>query len=366
MTASATKRRENLRTAKELRLSDVCELYGQAQGGRLEPNTIHNSQREVRRLSEFLKNPRLATLRIEDVERWLSSLKRPHVSTRGRVHPPVSAGGYNSSVRRIRVVLRWLFSRGYLGADIASNLRTAREPERAYLRLTKAQMRGMLEDAPSARCRAIVAVAYFTALRGSEISGIRLSDVDFDSGTISVRVAKKWTQDRIVITTELRRELLRWLAEYGSLVLAGRDRELLPADFLIPRPMMSVSVPLRPGFRTFVPGSVDPGLPDVRLQTSVKAALDSIGLPSHREGVHTLRRTSARHMFDALVETGHYEQCLRIVQALLHHCETRTTERYIGLSTEVQTRDEFMRTVILLGDEPELAPPVIELPGTRP
>jgi integrase len=82
----------------------------------------------------------------------------------------------------------------------------------------------------------------------------------------------------------------------------------------------------------------------------IKDGLRRLGLPDHNPAIHTLRRSAARQMFDALVETRHWDGALRVVQALLHH-STLETEQYIGLSTEILTRDEFLRTAVLLDQQ---------------
>jgi hypothetical protein len=69
-------------------------------------------------------------------------------------------------------------------------------------------------------------------------------------------------------------------------------------------------------------------------------------------------------MFEALVETLRYAGALRVAQALLHHRALETTEGYIGLSTKAITRDEYLRTAVLLG---HLAQPALVAvpPGPR-
>jgi integrase len=76
----------------------------------------------------------------------------------------------------------------------------------------------------------------------------------------------------------------------------------------------------------------------------VHRAMRRMGIDNHGEGMHTLRRTAARLTVDSLVEQGGHDNALRVVQAMLHHASSATTEVYLGLASETRIRDEFMRT----------------------
>ncbi|WP_270889257.1 tyrosine-type recombinase/integrase [Pedococcus sp. 5OH_020] len=231
-----------------------------------------------------------------------------------------------------------------------------RRPHRVKLQLDAGQVRALLEGAATPRDRALIAVGFFTAMRRSELQAIRLRDLDLEGGTVFFRVWKSDVEDVLPVSPELRCKLHLWLSEYERNVRRNHRRGLLPSDYLIPAylprryaPGMSVVDGRQQRNVTF--GALNPERPAAHSYRVVKDGLRRLGLPDHHEGLHALRRSAARQIFDALVGTRRYDGALRVVQALLHHSTLETTEQYIGLSTEALTRDEFLRTAILLSDE---------------
>lgn len=294
-----------------------------------------------------------------ELERYFAYVRRDHVDSTGRQQPPVSASGHNNYLGRIKPFCRWLQSRGYTQVDLTLGVPRMREPRVIRLRLSAEQVRQLLDRAACPRDRALIAVGYFTMLRASEIRTLRIQDVNLDTDTLFVHITKTKTEDKFPISPEFHTELERWLNHYRRDLLSSYGRMLAPSDFLIPsynHHQFDV------GFRTLngrpVPRSKPPSLNPSRSvrhpHLIVKAGLRSIGVPDHREGIHTLRRTAARHLFDALLETtGKYDGALRIVQATLHHASSQQTEIYLGLSSELKARDEFLRSARLLGSDAE-------------
>jgi integrase len=111
--------------------------------------------------------------------------------------------------------------------------------------------------------------------------------------------------------------------------------------------------------------AINPGQPASSPRLVVKDGLRRLGLPHLNEGLHTLRRSAARQIFDALVETRRYDGALRVVQSLLHHRSVQTTEQYIGLSTEALTRDDFLRTAVLLREPDPVLDGRLALPTVK-
>ena len=162
------------------------------------------------------------------------------------------------------------------------------------------------------------------------------------------------------MTDDLAYELRRWLTEYRT-SLAGLDRpvEVLDEHYLLP----AITGP-RYRWRTQddgrrvqyqVPSRWNPERPARKIHEVAQAALERVGLPTRHEGIHTIRRAVARLYFDRLVEDKGYDGALRQVSALLHHSNSTTTERYLGLSRERRARDESLRGRSLLGPRPGAA-----------
>jgi len=199
----------------------------------------------------------------------------------------------------------------------------------------------LLDAATLDRDRIVVALGLFLLLRVSEIRDLKIRDVDLDEGEISVRVFKSKMIDRMPISSELDTELRRWLrayvAECGSL---QQDWYLVPSAVCgrVSGPRAASRGPLKPSVKS-----------SEALTKSVQRTLDRIGFPlrdengqTAREGVHTLRRSGARAIFESL-QSQSYDYAMRTVQSMLHHSNQTTTERYLGLEPDRHRRNAIIR-----------------------
>lgn len=201
-------------------------------------------------------------------------------------------------------------------------------------RLGAGQLLALLEYAPEPRDRALLAFVTNTACRISEALSMRVRDVRLDVGDLHVNIIKTHEEDAMPITADLDRELRRWLSHYET--HAGplaRDAYLFPA-------MTSGRFAKGGGHdaRTYRPDARinNPALIFRAVAASANVALEP------GDGWHTVRRSIARIYFDAASERGH-DRALRETSALLHHANTQTTERYLGIGPEKLTRDQVMR-----------------------
>ena len=308
-------------------------------------------------------------LRPIHVDRWFAHLRDPHVDSKSQLREPIGAGGFNAYLARVRPFLTWMYLNDLTDRDYGKTLHRMRSPHRVRLQLNKDQVRALLDDAATPRDRALIAVGFFTAMRQSELRTIRLGDLNMATGTLFFHVWKSDTEDVLPLSPELRSELARWLAVYERSVRRDHRRGLLPSDYLIPaypprRYAPGITVIDGRTRRNATYGALNPGRPAAKPSLVVKDGLRRLGLPDEGQGLHTLRRSAARQIFDALVEARRYDGALRVVQALLHHRTLETTEEYIGLSTEALTRDEFLRTAVLLG--PHEQPALTSVPPAPP
>jgi hypothetical protein len=82
----------------------------------------------------------------------------------------------------------------------------------------------------------------------------------------------------------------------------------------------------------------------------VRHALQELGYPAvdedsgevNRQGLHILRRSGARALFDALREEG-YGGSLQRIRTMLHHTSVTMTEKYLDINIETDQRDEKFR-----------------------
>ena len=200
----------------------------------------------------------------------------------------------------------------------------------------------------------MLATALYLFLRQGEISTLRVGDVDLDRGEILITVWKKGgTQEFMPICRELDNELRRWFIEYQS-TCGELDRNW----FLFPARVLGKDRVRRADgtFATLDPNNMrlDPTSMALKLHLLAQDALAKTGFTMRNprtgdamhEGMHTLRRAGARALFDVLVEDS-YDGALRVVQAMLHHSLSSTTEIYLGLTLDKQKRDDLLRGKVM-------------------
>lgn len=202
-------------------------------------------------------------------------------------------------------------------------------------------------EARDPRDRALCALLLYTLGRDSEVTDLRVRDLDLQAGWLKVRIHKTGQEDTLPISSELDTEMRRWLTHYS--VIAGPLEpwfHLVPARGVFPirseegRIVRHESV-YRPEKRIGGAGRiVNPILENIGFPVT-----DETGKPCG-EGSHTIRRSGARALFDDLVEGG-YDHSLRIVQSLLHHSSVTMTERYIGINADRRSRDDILRGKVM-------------------
>jgi integrase/recombinase XerD len=160
--------------------------------------------------------------------------------------------------------------------------------------LSKEEVKALLEAPKNLGHRAILATMYGAGLRVSEVTQLKVNDLDSDRRVIWVR-GGKGHKDRQVMLAEPLRELL-----------AAYWRWKRPTDWLFPGAKRSQALSTPTVFRT----------------CRKAARLAGITKPVHP---HSLRHAFATH----LLEDG---ANLLVIQALLGHASLRTTARYLHLA----------------------------------
>ncbi|HEU0205772.1 MAG TPA: tyrosine-type recombinase/integrase, partial [Pseudolysinimonas sp.] len=120
-----------------------------------------------------------------------------------------NAGLAKSSLSRhaaaVRGFTRWLVTTGEVSADAAARLKAPRPEQHLPRVLTRGQMTGIFEglaarsergDAAALRDQAIVELLYASAMRVSELTGLRLGDID--RSRLTARVLGKGGKERVV------------------------------------------------------------------------------------------------------------------------------------------------------------------------
>ncbi|KAA1421240.1 tyrosine-type recombinase/integrase [Nocardioides humilatus] len=344
------------------RLSPVLDEYLAMRGNRVSPTTARNEAFVLRRFVANIGDIQVRHLTPQHVERWFygtNGVMATHKTRDGQTRTPVGPATHNFYRTRLSEFFKYLAKRGLTRADLLQEVRPQRLDVKQRLQPGREMLWAMLDNTSSPRDRAILATFMNTGLRASEVCDLRVGDVDFDSMSLHVRITKSRTEDDLPLTSDLAEELRRWLAIYRTDCI-DFDRPIEVADnhFLFP-----ARTGVRYRWRTTEDGgrvqyqAPSTWRPETRLQKVeriVQAALRSVGLPTSHEGGHTLRRAVARIYFDDLNASGEWDSALRMTSALLHHSNTSTTERYLGLDKDRRARDESLRGKSLLG--PRTAP----------
>ena len=159
------------------------------------------------------------------------------------------------------------------------------------------QIKALIDTITNIKHRTVVLLLYSTGMRLSEVSNLKITDIDSKAMRIKV-VQGKGAKDRYTLLSE---QVLQELRAY----------------YLIYRPKEYLFHGQRPG----KPLSVR------SIQHLVQLALARLGLQSKHYTVHTIRHSFATH----LVEQG---ADLHTVKELLGHSSLHTTSRYLHLSAE--------------------------------
>lgn len=186
------------------------------------------------------------------------------------------------------------------------------------------------------RDRIAVATALYTLLRGIDMVGLTIDQLDLDRGRLTWWNAKSGHWDEIPISTEYDRELrtyLTWLHEqYGEprpgekwyLLCQFGDRTHDATGRWTTTARRDL--PLRPGQPLTTKG----------LRDALQAVLAEYGVTDEGEGNHTYRRSGGRALYDALVPMVGGAEAERLVQTMLGHRYVKTTLKYIGVSRRKQ------------------------------
>lgn len=189
------------------------------------------------------------------------------------------------------------------------------------------------------RDRIFIAVALYTMLRSSSMVTMRVGDLRLNDRRIMVKLHKTKDYDEAPVNETLDAEMRRWLMAYqdecGPL---DKNWHLIPARRLVRFPGFGGNEGIT---------RLAPERPITHSANQiVKPALLAMGFAIEGnpkllgEGAHTLRRSSARALYDRLASEGH-DDSVRVVKMALNHQDMATTEGYLGISGDRKRRDDI-------------------------
>lgn len=248
---------------------------------------------------------------------------------------------------RVCAFVSWLRARKYIRPS-DNPMATTRRPKiskKVHQRVPAAEFGKLLGAGWTPRHRIVCALGLYVFLRASEVKVLRLDDVSLADDRLLVRQPKTGKEDEMPICAELGDEFRRWLTHYH----AQAPLPLTGQDFLVPGMTAPRRTGTPTGLVTVESPRYRPEIPVAKPARMVQQALRAAGYDTRDawgkslyEGVHTLRRSGARALFDHLVEGG-YDGAMRTVQAMLHHEHSSMTERYLGIDLDIKKRDALLR-----------------------
>lgn len=301
-------------------ISAALSLYAEYRlGNGFARNTVTNDRQAIRRLMSITGDVELTAITPISLDDLMTHLRaeRYAVTT------------MNSTQASLSAFFKWCRSRSHAPVDwdpiAGRRYSPVTPPRRLYVPLHDFPL--VLDSATNPRDRALMALGLFTLGRQSELVSMRVSDLDLTAGVIDMHIWKSHKTDIMPLSSELADEMRRWVMAYQA-----ECGPLNPKWFLVPAMKHQSSMP----FGNF---QLAPDRPISRSEDIVRRVLERAGYTDDRMGVHVLRRSAARCLFDELAKDG-YDGALRLVSAMLHHASVATTERYLSLDLDRKRRDD--------------------------
>lgn len=240
----------------------------------------------------------------------------------------------------LRAFFTWARGHGYMHRDAEPTVgwRNLRVPRVERAKVPVEDFDTLLDGCDHPRDRIAVALGLYTFMRVSEIITLRVSDVDLAACTITMYRHKTKEEDTLPVCEELREELVRWFNWYRQ----DQQGRLMPHWLLVPAKEKDDWIGVEGTLvRTGTVAHVKPERKVHHPWQMAQRALTRYGIVEKHTGGHTLRRSGARALFDALREQG-YDGALMRVSSMLGHADVKITQRYLGIGLERQQRNDLL------------------------
>jgi integrase/recombinase XerD len=253
---------------------------------KLKPGTQAAYLRAVVKLTRFLRrSPDSATP--EDLRQF-----QLHLATSG-----VSSKTINATI----TALRFFFEVTLDDHQIMRKMTTVHEPRKLPVILDPDEVKRLLEAATTLKYKAALAAAYGAGLRASEVTHLKVSDIDSQRMLIHVELGKGGKDRNAMLSPTLLTLLRQWWC------ISRTEGKMLRGGWLFPG-----RNPVNP-------------LSTRQLNRAFHAAATVAGIDKPVT-LHSLRHSFATHLLEQRVD-------IRVIQVLLGHSKLETTAHYSHVAT---------------------------------
>jgi len=253
---------------------------------RLNPGTQTAYLRAVIKLTRFLRrSPDSATP--EDLRQF-----QLHMATSG-----VSSKTINATITG----LRFFFETTLDDHQALCKMGTVHEPRKLPVILSPEEVKRLLEATTNLKYKAALSTAYGAGLRASEVTHLRVDDIDSERMLIHIEQGKGGKDRNAMLSPRLLDVLRQWWR------FAQAKRKMLKGGWLFPG-----QNPVNP-------------LSTRQLNRAFHASVTMAGLDKP-VNLHSLRHAFATHLLEQRVD-------IRVIQVLLGHTKLETTAQYSHVAT---------------------------------
>jgi site-specific recombinase XerD len=255
---------------------------------KLSPKTQASYILAVKKLADFLgRSPATATA--EDLRQFQLHL--------------VDIGTSRITINGTITALRFFFEVTLDRKDVVGKLQTVPVPRKLPVVLSREEVSRLLNATTSLKYKAAFSIAYGAGLRISEVTSLKVSDIDGQRKTLYVEQGKGRKDRYAMLSPGLLAILQRWCQQ-------GHEQGLiLEGGWLFPG-----QNPVNP-------------LSNRQLSRAILAAAADAEIDK-RVSMHLLRHSYATHLLEQKVD-------IRLIQVLLGHSKLETTSLYTQVATEV-------------------------------
>ena len=253
---------------------------------RLSRATQHNYLRDMTRFANWLgRPPDLAT--DEDLRRYQIEQRET---------------GLGAPAMNIAVsALRFFYTRTLDRQDLTRKLHRVKHPRALPTVLSRDEVTRMLNATTSIKHQAILSVAYGAGLRASEVTKLKVRDIDSERMLLRVECGKGGRHRNAMLAQDLLLLLREWWKVGRQLGVMHPDGWLFPGMHYL-KPIC------------------------YRQVHRIAAEAAHMAGITKRVGPHTLRHSFATHLLEDGVD-------IRIIQVLLGHAQLQTTTLYTRVAT---------------------------------